>query len=406
MKRAIISLTIFIVAASGALFSQSRTASDAKLKQETFEKVWRIINENFYDPAFNGVDWKAMHDKYLPQSAAAAKDDEFYFVLNTMLKELKVSHTAVISPDVLAKMSGPTTTTGLGLRIIAGELVITKTLSDSSAAKAGLKPGYVLTKVDGDEVRSLEDALKKLAGPGGSDVVVSYKGGSDEIHEAALERVLLSEADKSELTKGIKLYALFESKRLDANVGYIRFTSFIKFLTPRFTAAVESMNDAPGIIIDLRGNPGGDDNMAIKMAGMFFAKETHLMIIKTRNSVNRQYKAKPNGKPYLGPLVILVDELSGSASEEFSAAMQEIGRAYVIGKTTIGQDLDADLVKLPTGAFLLYPFGQSFTPKGIKIEGRGVIPDKEVELTRSSLLNGHDAQLEAAIDHIKSKFPK
>ena len=73
MKRAIVSLTIFIVAASGALFSQSRTASDAKLKQETFEKVWRIINENFYDPAFNGVDWKAMHDKYLPQSAAAAK---------------------------------------------------------------------------------------------------------------------------------------------------------------------------------------------------------------------------------------------------------------------------------------------------------------------------------------------
>ncbi len=161
------------------------------------------------------------------------------------------------------------------------------------------------------------------------------------------------------------------------------------------------MKDAPGIIIDLRGNGGGDDDVAIKMAGFLFDRETQLMITKTRRGDDFYYKAKPQKTQYVGKIAILVDELSGSASEQFAAGMQEAKRAVVIGKRTQGDDMDADLMKLPNGAYLIYAAGEPRTPKGVVIEGRGVIPDIQVNLTRKDLLAGRDTQLEAAIEYIK-----
>ena len=126
------------------------------------------------------------------------------------------------------------------------------------------------------------------------------------------------------------------------------------------------------------------------------------MITKKRNGDTFYYKARPQKNSYSGKVVILVDERSSSASEQFAAGMQETKRAVVIGKTTRGSDLDANLLKLPTGAYLIYATGQQRTPKGTVIEGRGVIPDTEVNLTRKELLSGRDAQLEAAIVYIKT----
>jgi carboxyl-terminal processing protease len=217
-----------------------------------------------------------------------------------------------------------------------------------------------------------------------------------------LERAVLSGAEKGKLGAGLNVSALFEAKRLENNIGYIRFSNFVNVLDVQISAAVETMKDAPGIIIDLRGNSGGDDSVALKMANLFFDKETLLMITKTRKGDDLSYKAKPAKNPFLGKLVILVDEFSGSASEQFTAGMQEIGRAVVIGKTTKGEDLDADVVELPTGALLIYAYGQPRTPKGVVIEGRGVIPNKEVNLTRKDLLAGKDSQLAAAIEYIKN----
>jgi carboxyl-terminal processing protease len=86
-----------------------------------------------------------------------------------------------------------------------------------------------------------------------------------------------------------------------------------------------------------------------------------------------------------------------------TAGLQESGRAYVIGNTTAGDDMDADLEELPTGAYLLYAAGEPRTPKGVVVEGRGVIPDLEVNLTRAGLLRGEDAQLNAAVNYINSR---
>jgi C-terminal processing protease CtpA/Prc len=98
-----------------------------------------------------------------------------------------------------------------------------------------------------------------------------------------------------------------------------------------------------------------------------------------------------------------LDEENASASEQFAAGLQEVGRAKVIGIKTAGEDMDADAKELPGGGFFVYPYGLPRTPKGVVIEGRGVIPDSAVPLRRSDLLLGRDSQLEAAIQYLEKK---
>jgi carboxyl-terminal processing protease len=108
----------------------------------------------------------------------------------------------------------------------------------------------------------------------------------------------------------------------------------------------------------------------------------------------------PPDEPYLGPVVVLVDELCGSSCEEFSGALQANQRAVIVGGRTSGSDLVADIMILSNGATFFYPIAQTQTADGTVLEGRGVIPDLEVSLDRQQLLQGVDAQLEAAIDYI------
>jgi carboxyl-terminal processing protease len=111
----------------------------------------------------------------------------------------------------------------------------------------------------------------------------------------------------------------------------------------------------------------------------------------------------PQEKPFLGPVVILTDYGSASTSEVFAAGMQELGRAKVIGGTTAGAVLPSVFVTLPTGAIFQYVVSDYHSPKEILVEGRGVTPDLAVAADRQALLEGRDAQLEAAVRSISSR---
>jgi len=372
-----------------------------EIRQKTFEKIWKTVDEKFWDPTFGGVNWRSVHDQYAPQVTAVNSDKEFYSLMDKMLGELKTSHMGVISPDEIAQYKKPPTFVGIGFREIEGKVVITHIFPGSSAAEAGIKPGFVVTQIDGVAIRSFMDAQTKVQGALNTAVKVTYLDANDETQEVTLERRPFPIDDKSKLA-GISFYGLFDAKRLESKVGYFYFSNFLEFLNPRIKSAVESFNDAPGIIIDLRGNSGGDDSVAVKMASLFFDKETQLMITKTRKGEVLDYKAKPAKQPYGGKVVILLDEHSMSASEEFSAGMQASGRAVVIGRATPGSDMDGELEPLPDGSVLLYAHGQTRTTKGYVVEGHGVKPDIEVSLTRRDLLAGRDAQLDAAIEYIKA----
>jgi carboxyl-terminal processing protease len=381
--------------------------STPELRRKTFQKAWETVRDKFYDPNFNGVDWNKVRERYSPLVDAVKTDAELYELLNKMLAELKVSHMSVITPGALKEMTAPPVTTGLGLRNVEGQIVVVRVLAGSSAGREGVRPGYVVKIIDGVEPKDLEDALVKLHGAPNTKARVSFLGERDEVREAVLERVPLG-ANEIERNKygNLSLYALFDARRLAGGVGYVRFTTFIPALDKKIREAVVSMNDAPGIVIDLRGNGGGDDGVAINLAGLLFDRQTQLMITRTRKGDNDYYRARPAKKTYAGTVVILVDGASGSASEQLSAGLQENGRAFVIGTKTEGDDMDADFEELPTGAYLIYAYGLPRTPKGVVVEGRGVIPDLEVNLTRAGLLRGEDAQLDAALEYIRRKAAK
>lgn len=392
-------LALFAVAVS--LATTVHAQSDAAMRQRVFEAVWSKVNKTFYDPNFNGVDWKAAHDKYAPLAAAAKNDDELYCIIKEMLALLKVSHMkAGSAAQVAERFKQAPGVTGLGLRAVEGRITVFRSLPDYPAAKAGIRPGYIVRAIDGKRPADVDEAAKSLAGQPGMSVTVAYLDENDTGHEATLDRQALT--DKGKIEK-LNIYALFEAKRLAGGIGYISFSSFVPFLNDRIAAAFDEMKDASAIILDLRGNSGGDDSVSIKLADRLFVKETQLMFIKTRNGINRDEKAHGNKSAYQGKFVILVDEHSGSAAEDLTAGLQESGRAYVIGKTTLGEDLDASIEMLPDGGMLIYAFGVPTTPKGVIIEGRGVIPNQTVELKRADLLAGHDTQLEAALRYLESK---
>src|ERR1700749_746831 len=372
--------------------------SSPALRRRTFQLVWETVKKQHYDPKYGGVDWEAGRARYEPMLASVKTDAQFYALLKKMLAELHTSHFAVAPAEAIEERREPPGYLGFRLNKLGEQLVITRVAQGSPAERAGLRPGFVVVSVDGTQASEVEDPSDVLFGAPGTTVELAYLDERDARREAKLERQPWPGSfDKLE---GFPLASEFEAKRIEGGVGYIRFTQFIPSLNPKLRAAVAGMADPPGIIIDLRGNSGGGDSVGIRLAGMFFDKPTQLMITRRRRGDDLYYKARPQKKPYLGPLVILLDEVSGSAAEQFAAGMQESGRAVVVGKRSAGDDLDASFRKLPTGAYLLYAYGEPRTPKGVVIEGRGVDPDIEVGLTRADLLQGHDAQLEAALKYV------
>jgi C-terminal processing protease CtpA/Prc len=215
--------------------------------------VWETVRDKFFDPHFNGVDWNKTHERYSPQVASVKTDVELYRTITRMLGELRVSHMEIIPPDVIAQFNSPPVTTGLGLRSVEGQVVVLRVLP--SAERMGVRPGFVITSVDGEHVKDLDDALARLHGPADSRVRVGCLDEHDQARELSLDRSLLG-SDEVERQKfgQLSVYALLEARRLDDGIGYIRFTSFIATLEKKLSAAVDSMRNAPGLIIDLRGN--------------------------------------------------------------------------------------------------------------------------------------------------------
>jgi carboxyl-terminal processing protease len=197
-------------------------------------------------------------------------------------------------------------------------------------------------------------------------------------------------------------YIEFEAKRVDGDIGYIRFNAFLPPVDQRFPEALESMHDTQGLIIDLRGNHGGVFPVRKALAEQFVQERTLFWSYQARDG-SRDVYLEPADGIYQGPLVVLVDVLSISSAEEFSGAMQSIGRATIVGERTAGVVVTADWMQLPNGATFMYPTSQTRTADGTVLEGRGVIPDVEVAMDRSLLLQGIDSQLEAAIRYLEQE---
>jgi len=439
---------------SGSPVGPISVQSDRATQLESFQIVWQTVNDLFYDPKFGGVNWAGVRDRYEPLVAKAMSDREFHMLLQRMLNELHQSHFIVIPRDSIPKIrvvkeqnnstdsgeddAGTEETldsinykltdrllTGIGidLRVLAGSAVVSRVEPGSTAARAGLRPGFVIKNVSGRSLDSVIAEIEKhplwgsiirpelpvflvagfINGEQTAPFRLTYLDARNRMRTISIRRARL----KGEMSPAIgnlpSMYTEFQSKRLVGGIGYIRFNAFVPSIMEKLCGALRTMKNAPGIILDLRGNQGGLLGMIGGLTGLLETTPTSMGTMQTRSGRIPVY-VFPQTSPYSGPLVILLDGSTQSAAEMFASGLQETGRATLIGERSAGNTLPSLIKKLPTGAIFQYGFANYETRSGKHLEGSGITPDLTVTLSRKNLLSGGDPQLSAAVRRLRENI--
>ncbi len=422
-------LTLAGCAAGGRAGEHQLTRDERQLNVASFDLIWRTIRDEHFDPALGGLNWNAVRDELRPQVQRAHTMSAARHAMSSAIERLKQSHFAIIPVKAYAEMAsrhgdGGEGETGLVVRVLDGRALVTAVRSGSPAEQAGVRPGWEIVRVADDDVAPALARIAEsyrnstvqpymlaamltgwLAGPIGQPVAVAFRAAGDQ--QTVLD--LMRAAPDGQLVRFGHLPPLhlrFETRRIEPDVGYIAFNLFFDpaTLMPQFEQAVESyMGTTRGIIIDLRGNPGGLGVLSMGMAGWFVSHaDQPLGVMHTRNA-ELKFAIFPRAQTYDGPLALLVDGCSASTAEIMAGGLQDLGRARIFGTRTAGAALPSQVVRLPNGDGFQYATADYVTTSGRRLEGVGVTPDVEVQPTRDQLLAGHDPVIDAAAEWIRAQ---
>ncbi len=427
-----------IAAAVAVVCASAVGAGQTPQAAETFDAAWTIIRNTHFDKTMNGLNWEAVRDELRPRAVAAKTPAELRAVVRDMLGRLGLSHFALIpaTPETAGDGNGTSADAsgdpGIEIRLVGRDLVVTQVDPD---VVARVRPGWRMVQIgpakisdllhavpeaDNERLQKVEAwriAQTRLRGPAGSAVDVTFEDGQGNPVRMALQR--RSESGNPVTVGSLPtMYVRVEHEKRStpsgATAGVIAFNVWMPAVDAEFQRAMDQFRRADGIVIDLRGNPGGLAAMLMGISGHFLTERVALGVMKTRDNelrfVSNPRLVTASGErvqPFAGPLAILVDSMSGSASECFAGGMQSIGRARIFGQTSMGQALPALFDRLPNGDVLIHAYGDFVTANGTRLEGKGVVPDEPVPLDRADLLAGHDRTMEAALAWIdKSRATK
>jgi len=415
------------VCSTFAVSVRSGETDQIDLGRESLDTVWQTVCTYHYDSTFGGLDWQEIHERYRKLAAAAEDDEALIRLMNEMLLELKLSHYAVFQMDDKVRSGSPLISEaciGLDLRLYEDEAVITSLRAGFPAAEAGMKPGCAIRAVNGTPVKQLlddaaarhvphfnkrqkissmcDEVVRHCYGRAGDTVVISYEDESGIGHDVTLQ--MRTRGKGTKIAEHFPtVYVDFRSRKLSDDIGYIYFSAVLPPADSLFLQALDEMSDVRGLIIDMRGNPGGMHEVGETIAARLIGEKTLFSVFQYRDSTS-QVIIEPNPPIFDGPIAILIDVMNGSASERFSACMQSIGRATIIGERSPGSVGPSDVKELPNGASFMYLIAQSLTPDGTVLEGHGVTPDIAAPLDRAALLSGRDTQIEQAITFLESRI--
>jgi carboxyl-terminal processing protease len=384
-----------------------------------FDEVWKTINDSFYDPTFGGLDWAGVRDALRPKAAAATSTDGARAVVTEMLARLERSHFALLSGSATAGddmvLTGEATV-DIDVRLLGADVVITADRTERAGdtpRPTGRLMGRRIRSIDGRDLSPRPGATPlmtwrrvnaALHGPEGSQVVMVLDDGE---RVTATRRTPRGQFVQFSNLPPMRVHVeSFATQTPDKRrVGVIGFNVWMAQLDQPIASAVDTFRDADGLIFDLRGNPGGLAAMIGGVAGHILTRADLLGTMRTRQVPQLKFVANPRTStaagrtvaPFAGPVAILVDEMSASASECFAGGLQDLGRARIFGRTTMGQALPASTRRLANGDVLEYVIGDFVTSKGRSLEGSGVVPDEVQPLSIASLSAGHDDPLRAAL---------
>lgn len=274
---------------------------------------------------------------------------------------------------------------------------ISDVIKNSPAQEAKLRPNDLVLEADGQSLRgmSLEEAVKLIRGPEGTTVTLTLiREGEPDYLEITIERRKVETPT-------------VEYSMLEDGMAYISVTEFDEITVDQFEQALESakMEGAKGLILDLRGNPGGMLSSVVKMCKMILPEG---MIVYTEDNAGKRVEYKCDGKNEIDiPLVVLVDMNSASAAEIMTGAIKDHGIGTIVGTTTYGKGIVQQIIPFRDGSAVKLTISAYYTPNGNNIHGIGIEPDVVCEFDSEAYYGSDDHpdnQLEKAKEILRGKM--
>ncbi|RIK32339.1 MAG: S41 family peptidase [Anaerolineae bacterium] len=351
------------------------TPEDYQTLFAPFWEAWNIVHENYVDRPLDDV---ALMRGAIRGMMDAIGDKQTYYM------------DPVVYESATSTLSGEYEGIGAYVDTDGEYLTIVSPIEGSPAEAAGLKPGDQIIAIDGVDMTgtSPEEARQKVLGPAGTTVTLTIKReGEEEPREFAITRAKVTIPSVT-------------GKMLDNNIAYVDINQFGDNTTSELNTVLNELlaQNPSGVIIDLRNDPGGYLHTSVEVASEFI-DEGVILYEQYGDGTRDEYKALGNGRVTDLPIVVLVNEGSASASEILAGALQDYGRATLVGVQSYGKGSVQRWIPLSgeNGAARV-TIAKWLTPKERAIDGVGLTPDVIVELTEDDLANNRDPQLDKAVE--------
>ena len=372
-------------------------------EQQLLSEAWRIVNRSYVDDKFNNHNWWSIREKAVKEPLNDRQ--QTYTAIQGMLANLDDPFTRLLKPEQYRSLQVNTSgeLTGVGLQIAVdpqtNTLTVVAPIAGSPADKAGIQPLDRILKIDGTPTSelSLDEAATRMRGRIGTPVTLTLgREGRDAAEEIKLVR------DRIALNP---VYAELQSPE-NLPVGYIRLSQFSANATEEVARAIDRLEKqgAAAYILDLRNNPGGLLQAGIEIARLWLDSGT---IVYTVNRQGILGSFEASGEALTNdPLIVLVNKGTASASEILAGALQDNGRAQLVGEKTFGKGLIQSLFDLSDGSGLAVTVAKYETPNHKDINKLGISPDRVVPLepiARDQIGTSADLQYQAALQLLKEK---
>jgi carboxyl-terminal processing protease len=369
--------------------AEAGLSSSEKVDFKTLNQILDILKKEYVDP-------ERLDDRALYEAA-----------INGLLKSLSDTGTFYVDPDTYRINVLPSSGTfeGIGATVSqqGGEIVIVAPIKGTPAEAAGIRSGDVILAVDGESTDgwTVDQAVLKIRGPAGTPVTLTIRHSDQTTEDITIVRDEIRVESVSTTPPGGALED--EDGNPVTDIAYVRITEFTGRTEEELRPVLRDVSEGgyKGMVLDLRGNPGGLLDTVVGVADMFLDRGVILVEV-SRNGDERVYNATSGGEAVDIAIVVLVDQFSASGSEVLSAAIQENGRGILMGEKTFGKGTVNTARPLSDGGALFVSIARWLTPDRIQIDGVGIQPDIEVTLSDEDINLRRDTQLLRAIDYLRS----